>query len=115
MELVKIEKTDTGYLLDPNRYLDWLDESSGLLPAGAAAFATDPDHYDIHSLKCVKDLGLARTVLKDGLEGLSVEILLGIHDSDRKGWDIRYSNVAAFSISVRDAVGVRKSDSVAGF
>jgi len=110
MEYVKIEKTSTGYLLDPNCYLDWLDESSDLLPDGAMAFATDPGHYDVHSPRCVKDLRLVRAVLRDGQEGVSAEILLGVRDSDRKGWEIQYSNVAEFSVSSRYGDIVNEAD-----
>lgn len=35
MRFVKIEQTDTGYLLNPNAYLDWLEESAASLPAGS--------------------------------------------------------------------------------
>ncbi|MEV5843613.1 hypothetical protein AB0M32_16790 [Streptomyces sp. NPDC051985] len=45
-------------VLDPARYLDHLPSISGDLPPGARAFATDADHYDFRSRRCVKDLML---------------------------------------------------------
>lgn len=56
MKHVLVEATSTGNFLDPTTYLDLLPTFAGALPPGARAFATDPDHYDFHSKRCVKDL-----------------------------------------------------------
>jgi len=56
MELVKIEKTSTGFSIDPNPYLDVLAELRGELPPGAWSFVSDSGHYDFYSERCVKDL-----------------------------------------------------------
>ncbi|WP_158839746.1 hypothetical protein [Saccharothrix deserti] len=53
---VIVEATGTGNFLDPTAYLDLLPTSAGALPPGAREFATDPDHYDFYSQRCVKDL-----------------------------------------------------------
>lgn len=101
MRFVKIEQTDTGYLLDPNAYLDWLEESAASLPAGAREFASDPEHYDVHSSRCVKDLKLNRIWLNDSRDHLSMEVVFVPnrfkHD---QGLVLRYPNVVVFSINV---------------
>ena len=48
---------DDGYL-SPLDYLAALPELAPKLPPGARAFATDPQHYDFSSRRCVKDLTL---------------------------------------------------------
>ncbi|MGC0315017.1 hypothetical protein [Kitasatospora acidiphila] len=45
-------------VLDPHPYLAMLPELGADLPAGAAAFATDPEHYNFTGQRCVKDLTL---------------------------------------------------------
>ncbi|WP_260476530.1 hypothetical protein [Streptomyces sp. WAC 06783] len=45
---------------------------SGDLPPGARAFATDTDHYDFRSRRCVKDLTL-RAVRGAGGKEMEVE------------------------------------------
>ncbi|GAB3839787.1 hypothetical protein ACFPIJ_34470 [Dactylosporangium cerinum] len=43
---------------DARAYLAALPQLAGDLPPGAARFATDPDHYDLAGLRCVKDLSI---------------------------------------------------------
>ncbi|GAA3243698.1 hypothetical protein ACFO1B_31415 [Dactylosporangium siamense] len=43
---------------DARAYLTALPQLAGDLPPGAARFATDPDHYDLAGLRCVKDLSI---------------------------------------------------------
>lgn len=104
MQFVKIVQTETGYLFDPNAYLDWLEESAASLPGGAREFASDPEHYDVHSSRCVKDLELDRIWLNDRRDQLSVEVAFAPnrfkHD---RGLVLRYPNVVAFSVNVKSA------------
>ncbi|MFI5896997.1 hypothetical protein ACIA5D_43570 [Actinoplanes sp. NPDC051513] len=105
MRFAKIERTDGGYFLDPRPYLAHLVEIRDQLPAGAAAFAEDPGHYDFASTKCVKDLTLANMALRDGVGRITVELQFAPnkfkHDS---GLRIRYENAIVFSVNA-DAEG----------
>lgn len=53
---------------DARAYLAALPELAGDLPPGAARFATDPGHYDVAGLRCVKDLTIGE-LLSDGSAG----------------------------------------------
>jgi hypothetical protein len=46
--------------IDPGPYLAVLAVLAPRLPAGARAFAADPEHYDFTSGHCVKDLTISR-------------------------------------------------------
>jgi hypothetical protein len=80
MKLVKVSQEREPWpsnLLDPQPYLDALPGLSAQLPAGARAFALDPDHYDFSSVRCVKDLRIASVaVAEGGYARLKVEIRL---------------------------------------
>ena len=56
MEYVKVEFTRDGTYSDPRIYLQQLPTLATSLPAGARAFATDPEHYNYYGQQCVKDL-----------------------------------------------------------
>ncbi|MFF8986625.1 hypothetical protein ACF08E_25035 [Streptomyces globisporus] len=87
-------------VLDPARYVSHLPAISGDLPPGALAFATDPDHYDFRSRRCVKDLVL-RAVRGAGGEEMEVEFQHSCwkHDEDLL---IRYAGVSGFVIDPAD-------------
>lgn len=101
MRLVKIEQTATGYLLDPNAYLDWLEESAASLPVGAREFASDPGHYDISSLRCVKDLKLDQISLSDEPDLVTVEAVFKASTFNRsRGLVLTYVDVVVLSVDV---------------
>ncbi|MFJ4013927.1 hypothetical protein [Streptomyces sp. NPDC090026] len=79
-------------VLDPARYLSHLLSISGDLPPGARAFATDSDHYDLRSRRCVKDLTL-KAVRGAGSGEMEVEFRHNCwkHDQDLL---IRYAGVS---------------------
>ncbi|WP_101253856.1 hypothetical protein [Streptomyces barkulensis] len=87
-------------ILDPARYLERLPSISGDLPPGARAFATDTDHYDFQSRRCVKDLKLGAVRGADG-EEMEVEFQHNCwkHDHDLV---IRYAGVSRFVIDPAD-------------
>ncbi|WP_340684072.1 hypothetical protein LCL61_37215 [Amycolatopsis coloradensis] len=58
MDYVKIVQEENGFFLDPSEYLERLPRLAADLPPGAAAFATDPDHYSFVGDRCIKDLYL---------------------------------------------------------
>lgn len=102
MEYVNLDAQvgDLPGVLDPARYLDRLPSISGGLPPGARAFATDTDHYDFHSRRCVKDLTL-HAVRGAGGEEMEVEFRHNCwkHDQDLV---IRYTGVSSFVIGPDD-------------
>ncbi|MER6022155.1 hypothetical protein [Streptomyces anulatus] len=102
MEYVNLDAQvgDLSGVLDPARYLSHLPSVSGDLPPGARAFATDTEHYDFRSRRCVKDLTL-RAVRGAGGEEAEVEFQHNCwkHDQDLL---IRYVGVSGFLIDPVD-------------
>lgn len=102
MEYVNLDAQVAGLsgVLDPAPYLSHLPSISGYLPPGAWAFATDTDHYDFHSRRCVKDLTL-RAVRGAGGAEMEVEFQHNCwkHDQDLL---IRYTGVSSFVIDPVD-------------
>ncbi|MFE7385844.1 hypothetical protein ACFU9F_36440 [Streptomyces zhihengii] len=98
--IVDAQVGDVSGVLDPSRYLSCLSSISGDLPPGARAFATDTDHYDFHSRRCVKDLTL-RAVRGAGGEQAEVEFEHSCwkHDEDLL---IRYDGVSSFTVDPVD-------------
>ncbi|WP_377566390.1 hypothetical protein [Micromonospora sonneratiae] len=90
-----------GNNLDPTAYVKRLPTIAQSLPAGARAFATDPDHYDFFSRRCVKDLLLDRVEFTDN--GGEVDLLLGFrhncwkHEEDLT---IRYQGIRSFTLDL---------------
>lgn len=56
MRYVSVEATGDGYRIDPSTYLDQLPQFAMSLPAGARAFAIDPEHYDFPGQRFIKNL-----------------------------------------------------------
>ena len=56
MRHVVIDWRGDGYWLDPRPYLSRLPTLSQNLREGARAYAAAPNHYDLSSDQCVKDL-----------------------------------------------------------
>ncbi|WP_149182126.1 hypothetical protein [Streptomyces sp. TRM49041] len=102
MEYVNLDAQvgDLSGVLDPARYLDHLPSISGDLPPGARAFATDRDHYDFQSRRCVKDLTLG-AVRGAGGEEMEVEFQHNCWKHDRD-LVIRYTGVSSFAIDPVD-------------
>ncbi|MFJ4183675.1 hypothetical protein [Kitasatospora sp. NPDC089509] len=94
MQLVRIERTATGFALDPRPYLARLPALRPELPSGAEAFATDPAHYDFASERCVKDLKLASLVATED----AVVLRCSFNDVAPEQLVIRYTGVTALLI-----------------
>jgi hypothetical protein len=90
-------------VLDPEPYLAQLAEFAAALPAGARAFATDPDHYDFFSQRCVKDLRL-RQVSFAGDRTIHVAFRHNCwkHDEDLT---LSYRGVESFLVEPADLAG----------
>lgn len=56
MKHVVVDTENGGNFLDPTAYLELLPIVVDDLPVGARAFATETQHYDFGSRRCVKDL-----------------------------------------------------------
>ncbi|MEU6490250.1 hypothetical protein ABZ890_07625 [Streptomyces sp. NPDC046984] len=102
MEYVNLDARvgDLSGVLDPTRYLQHLPSIAGGLPPGARAFATDPDHYDFHSKRCVKDLAL-QDIRDFGDGGIEIRFRHNCwkHDQDLV---IRYTGVSSSIIDPPD-------------
>ncbi|MER5311528.1 hypothetical protein ABT034_27480 [Streptomyces sp. NPDC002773] len=96
MEYVNLDAQvgDLSGVLSPSCYLEHLPSISGDLPPGARTFATDTDHYDFRSKRCVKDLTL-RAVRGAGDEEMEVEFQHNCWKHDRD-LVIRYTGVSSF-------------------
>ncbi|MET8745694.1 hypothetical protein [Streptomyces sp. NPDC004728] len=95
-----------GFHLAPQEYLRVLPELLPDLPAGAAEFASDPDHYDFGSSRCVKDLTLDRVDLVDDHGRGSLELSLAPNEWKHEGGlSIRYSGVRDFWVKSDDGAG----------
>jgi hypothetical protein len=102
MKFVKVEWRDDprGYYLDAIAYRRELEGMQAQLPAGAWAFASDPDHYDFASSRCVKDLKIERMEIHEGGHGeLALEIRLSPNEFKHDtGLIIRYQSVSGFTV-----------------
>lgn len=77
MKYIEVRRLPEGFMLDASVYLDRLDEIAQDLPPGAGRFATDEDHYDFYSGRCIKDLRIERVSVTDSDYSLKVEIEFG--------------------------------------
>lgn len=100
---VQVEATGTGYAFDPNPYLDHLELMRDELPAGARAFATDPDHYNVRSERCVKDLKLVTLTVADASGQLSVQVRFQFNEVAPEVLEIGYRDVLSIDVSVSDS------------
>ncbi|CCH29555.1 hypothetical protein ABZ816_15605 [Actinosynnema sp. NPDC047251] len=108
MRYVSVEplQDQYGYHLDPRTYLAVLPQLAGDLPAGSAAFAADPGHYDFHGPRCVKDLGWGSATLVDGQGVIALDLVLTPNEwKHETGLRLRYLNVRSFHVDVEESGG----------
>ncbi|WP_458246939.1 hypothetical protein [Streptomyces sp. MAI_2237] len=103
MEYVDVDAQvgDVSGVLDPGFYLSRLPSIAGDLPPGARAFATDADHFDFRSKRCVKDLTL-RAVRGAGGTEMELEFQHNCWKHDRDLL-LRYTGVSRFAAGPVDA------------
>ena len=105
MELVVVEWQDGALMHDPSPYLDKLPELGPRLPAGARAFASDPEHYDFAGPRCVKDLEFGGLSLGGG--PLALELRLEANPwKHSERLVIRYAGVAGVRVGGDPKVGL---------
>ncbi|ACZ83742.1 hypothetical protein [Streptosporangium roseum] len=94
-------------VISPVEYLERLPEFADALPVGARTFAVDPQHYDFHGPRCVKDLILERISYGETGGGNSMELALR-HNCWKHGEDliIRYEDVPDFRIGIAAPSGI---------
>jgi hypothetical protein len=102
VRFVKVEPTEDGFWLDPEPYLDELKRIGDSLPPGARAFATDPEHYDFFSERCVKDLKLRTLTTADANGALSAEAEFEFNDVAPQRLTISYREVVSLRVDVDD-------------
>ncbi|MFI2505371.1 hypothetical protein [Streptomyces sp. NPDC018972] len=109
MEYVRVEALPDqyGFELDPQPYLDVLDQVAQRLPAGAAAWVREPGHYDFGSPRCVKDLTVGRASLTDEKGAVTLELRLAPNEwKHDEGLCLRYSDVREFRVGVDEDDGM---------
>ncbi|MBS2966873.1 hypothetical protein KGA66_27820 [Actinocrinis puniceicyclus] len=107
MRFIKVERRDEprGYFLSATEYREQLPELQTELPPGAWAFASNSDHYDFYSERCVKDLKLLALSVAEKSDGTSVVIRFGFNSVAPEQLLIRYTGVSALFVGA-DAADV---------
>lgn len=90
-------------VISPQAYLEVLPQIAPGLPAGARAFATDPQHYDFYSQRCVKDLTIDDIAFRGENGQLTIEIELG-HNcwKHEENLVITYAGVSGYEMRPED-------------
>jgi hypothetical protein len=105
MRYVKVESGQGDWssnVLDPEPYLRALPTLLSRLPEGARTFASDGDHYDFTSTRCVKDLKIGSIGLREvghAQLGLIVDFEANRFKHDAR-LVIRYDDVTRFDVQV---------------
>jgi hypothetical protein len=102
VRFVKVEPIEDGFWLDPAPYLEELKRIAESLPSGARAFATDPEHYNFFSERCVKDLKLRALTTVDADGVLSAEAAFEFNDVAPEWLVIAYRDVVSLRVDVDD-------------
>lgn len=113
MRFVRVEERDEprGFFLSATEYREQLPSLQAELPPGAWAFASNADHYDFYSERCVKDLKMLGITTSDELDGLSVVARFSFNNFAPEQLVIRYVAVSSLSVNVGIVGGNGGSDS----
>lgn len=106
MRYVELNATvnDISGVISAQTYLRLLPQMAPGLPPGARTFATDPQHYDFYSRRCVKDLTIDDLSVRDGDDGrLTIEVAFG-HNcwKHEENLLITYSGVSTYEVRSED-------------
>jgi hypothetical protein len=105
VKYVAIERLETGYWLDPSKYLEQLGTLAPDLPPGAREFATEPGHYDFYSPRCVKDLTFGGLGVAEH-NGEPTGISMALNDfRGRTVLTVEYRSVTNLSVVVHPSGG----------
>jgi hypothetical protein len=109
MRYVELSATvnDVSGVISAQTYLRLLPQMAPGLPSGARAFATDPQHYDFYSRRCVKDLTIDDISVRGGDDGqLTIEVAFG-HNcwKHEENLLITYSGVSTYELRSEDGAG----------
>lgn len=101
MKYVNLSATvgENDGVISPQAYLDRLPELRPTLPERAAAYASEPGHYDFSSPRCVHDLKLDSILFSEDAD--STWIQLGFRHNCWKHEEyltIRYTGVSSFTL-----------------
>jgi hypothetical protein len=107
MHFIKVERRDEsrGYFLSATEYREQLPELQAELPPGAWAFASNSDHYDFYSERCIKDLKLLSLSVSDESDGTSIVTRFSFNSVAPEHLLIRYTGVSALFVGA-DAADV---------
>lgn len=102
MRFVKVERRDEprGYFLSAAKYREQLPGLQAELPPGAWAFASNSDHYDFYSERCVKDLKLVDLNVAEEPSGTSIVIQFSFNNIAPEQLVIRYTAVSTLVVDV---------------
>ena len=105
MKYVELNATvnNISGVISGQAYLRLLPRLAPGLPAGARAFATDPQHYDFYSRRCVKDLTIDALSFRGDDGQLTIEITFG-HNcwKHEENLVITYSGVSTSELRLED-------------
>lgn len=95
----RVERLDSGFLVDPRPYMAELSKLKNSLPTGAFNFVNSPEHFDINSEKAVKDLAIERLEAIDSFATLGLTMELSYNQLPGVSrLSIEYTDVAGFTI-----------------
>lgn len=105
MKYVELNATvnNISGVISAQAYLKLLSQMAPELPAGARAYATDLQHYDFYSRRCVKDLTIEHLSFRSNDDQLTIEIAFG-HNcwKHEENLVITYSGVSAYKLRPED-------------
>jgi hypothetical protein len=105
MRYVELNATvnNVSGVISAQAYLELLPQLVRRLPTGARAFATNPQHYDFYSRRCVKDLTIDNLSFQRDDGQQTIEITFG-HNcwKHEENLVITYSGVSSYELRPED-------------
>ena len=129
MDGVRRFRWESGEVLDPSGYIEWLARHGDELPPGALAFVRHPSHFDYGAFRvgdedlepgtplCTKDLLLHRLTWSGEADDLELHLMFPGYDPEAIGafdLTIAYRNVRRFRLDHRSDTPRRKPVQLGG-